>query len=147
VAADQQAQSQRRSLYFLHSANDRNTFLSMFDDASTQECYRREESIVPQQALALSNSRLAHDLARKIARNLSENGDSAPPTGDEEFIRRAFAAILSAHPAAEEVAACSAALAAWRALPEAAGDADPEARSRSNLVRTLFNHNDFVTLR
>ena len=67
-----QADSTRRSLYFFHSNNDRNLFLTTFDDASVKECYRRDQSIVPQQALALTNSRLVHDAARPIAKRLSQ---------------------------------------------------------------------------
>ncbi|KAB2668803.1 MAG: DUF1553 domain-containing protein, partial [Verrucomicrobia bacterium] len=55
VPPDAQADSRRRSLYFQHSNNDRNLFLATFDDATVKECYRREQSIVPQQALALLN--------------------------------------------------------------------------------------------
>ena len=47
--------SRRRSLYFVHSHNDHHRFLEIFDDAGVQECYRREQSIVPQQVLALAN--------------------------------------------------------------------------------------------
>ena len=36
-----------------------------------KECYRREQSIVPQQALALTNSRLVLDAARPIADRLT----------------------------------------------------------------------------
>jgi len=66
VAVEDQAESHRRSIYFYHSNNDRNLFLTAFDDATVQECYRRDESIVPQQALALANSRLSHDIAQQI---------------------------------------------------------------------------------
>jgi hypothetical protein len=37
----------RRSIYFVHSHNDHQKFLSLFDDASVLECYRRSESIIP----------------------------------------------------------------------------------------------------
>ena len=60
------AGSRRRSLYFVHSHNDHHKFLTMFDDASVLECYRRAESIVPQQALALANSQFALAMAEKI---------------------------------------------------------------------------------
>ena len=36
--------SRRRSLYFVHSHNEHQKFLSTFDDASVLECYRRAES-------------------------------------------------------------------------------------------------------
>ena len=35
----------------------------MFDDADIQQCYRRSESIIPQQALALANSRVSLEMA------------------------------------------------------------------------------------
>ena len=70
IPKNQQAQSKRRSLYFFHSNNERNLFLTMFDEALVTECYRREQSIVPQQALALSNSKLVLEAAPKIARRL-----------------------------------------------------------------------------
>ena len=52
VSAADQATSNRRSLYFIHSDKERNPFLTTFDDADVRECYRRDQSIVPQQALA-----------------------------------------------------------------------------------------------
>src|SRR5262249_3545298 len=54
-----QADSRRRSLYFVHSHNDHHKFLMQFDDAGVLECYRRTESIVPQQALTLTNSKFS----------------------------------------------------------------------------------------
>ncbi len=42
----EQAASRRRSLYFFHSNNERNLFLTTFDEAAVKECYRREQSIV-----------------------------------------------------------------------------------------------------
>ncbi|NCF84969.1 MAG: DUF1549 domain-containing protein, partial [Verrucomicrobiaceae bacterium] len=58
VPTNQQASSSRRSLYFFHSNNERNLFLTIFDEARVTDCYRREQSVVPQQALALTNSKL-----------------------------------------------------------------------------------------
>ena len=66
ILAAAQASSQRRSLYFFHSNNARNMFLTTFDEAGVTDCYRREESIVPQQALALTNSTLVQDAAGKL---------------------------------------------------------------------------------
>ena len=40
----------RFSLYFQHANEKQMTFLKLFDMASVNECYRRSESIVPQQA-------------------------------------------------------------------------------------------------
>jgi hypothetical protein len=41
-----------------------------------------------------------------------------------------------------ETAACARALEAWRALPSGTGG-----DARLQLIRSLLNHNDFVTLR
>ena len=65
--AEQDA-SRRRALYFFHSHNEHNKLLGIFDDANVLECYRRTESIVPQQALALWNSKFAHDDGREDQR-------------------------------------------------------------------------------
>src|SRR6476660_402845 len=67
IPPENEADSLRRSLYFFHSNNDRNLFLTTFDAAMVTECYRREQSIVPQQALALTNCRLVLDSAKPIA--------------------------------------------------------------------------------
>lgn len=133
--------SRRRSLYFVHSHNDHHRFLSMFDDASVQECYRRDQSIVPQQALALANSRQALDAAARIAARLE-----SPYTSDAAFIRAAFVTVLASEPNPEELAACREALAAWTAGSKAGGEAAAR-EARVSLVHALLNHNDFVTVR
>src|SRR5207249_1645452 len=50
--------TKRRSLYYRHAAEKQMEFLLIFDAASVNECYRRAESVVPQQALAMANSSL-----------------------------------------------------------------------------------------
>ncbi len=134
--------SRRRSLYFVHSHNDQNRFLSTFDDAAIRECYRRSTSIVPQQALALSNSKLALAMAGKINDGLQQKLGQAT---DAEFIRAAFEAVLAATPTAEELAACAEALRQWRALTPDRPDA--VRRARGHLIHALLNHNDFITIR
>jgi len=62
--------SARRSIYYRYSREDKMEFLTAFDAPAVEECYRRQESIVPQQALALENSAFAWDQARRIARRL-----------------------------------------------------------------------------
>jgi hypothetical protein len=137
VLAPQQANSTRRSLYFFHSNNERNLFLTMFDEALVKDCYRRELSIVPQQALALSNSELALDCAGRIAARLTETS-----ADDRKFVRDAFRLVTGIDPSEDELAAGLHALAAWRKLP----DSDAAA-ARANFAWALINHNDFVTLR
>jgi hypothetical protein len=133
-------QSRRRSLYFFHSHNEEQRFLSVFDNANVLQCYRRTESIVPQQALALANSKLTLDMAARIADHLSDEAKA-----DAEFIRAAFEAVLAARPTAEELAACEQAIQRWRELGRTRPDG--QRRARSNLVHALLNHNDFITIR
>jgi hypothetical protein len=61
----------RRSLYFRYSREDKLRFLTLFDAAGVDECYQREESIVPSQALALTNGDFAWSQARRIARRIA----------------------------------------------------------------------------
>ena len=131
VPPSQQDQSTRRSLYFFHSNNDRNQFLTTFDEALVKDCYRREQSIVPQQALALANSSLSLSCAQKIADRLKVEADLP-------FIVDAFTVMLGIRPNEAEIAACQQALESWRGNPS---------RARSNLIWALINHNDFVVLR
>jgi len=80
-------------------------FLTMFDPSSVEECYRRHETIVPQQALALTNSKMTFDRADEMARILS----AAAGGGDlstADFVNAAFEHILGRTPTeAEQVAA------------------------------------------
>ena len=118
----------RRGIYFLHSRDQKDKFLTMFDDADRLACYRRAESIVPQQALALSNSKLAIEMAGKIAASIS--GD------DAAFAKTAFETILCRTPDPEELDTC-------REFLTALGGKS----ARTRLVQSLLNHNDFVTMR
>jgi mono/diheme cytochrome c family protein len=148
VLPAQQADSKRRSLYFFHSNNERNLFLTTFDEALVTDCYRREQSIVPQQALAMTNSRLVLDVSRPIADRVAKHlAASGRPADDEPFARAAFLLLLAAEPTAKELAACARAVDEWRKLPEAGSGAAATAFARANLVWVLLNHNDFVTVR
>ncbi|MEL6110006.1 MAG: DUF1553 domain-containing protein, partial [Planctomycetota bacterium] len=120
----------RRSLYFLHSRDQRDRFLSMFDDADLMQCYRRSESIVPQQALALVNSKLAIEMATAIAKRL-------PRDSNLTFVNAAFERILCRSPQRDELAEC------LRHFEDS-----PDARqARVQFVLAILNHNDFVTIR
>lgn len=139
IEIGQQDASKRRSLYFFHSAIERNKFLTTFDEADPLDCYRRRESIIPQQALALSNSKLAGTTAEKIAGNLAKS------VSPKDFPREAFTWILGYAPTPNELAACDQAMDRWLALNKMRPDA-PQ-RARAHLVQALLNHNDFVTIR
>ncbi len=151
----------RRSVYFRHAYEKQMRFLTLFDAASPTECYRRSESIIPQQALALSNSALALAQARKLARALCDDDDPRH-AGDDAFSTAAFEQVLIRPPTEAESATCRefltqqrAALSGVRSLTAFEGGAtvdippsdDPTLRARENLVHVLLNHNDFVTVR
>ncbi len=136
--------SKRRSLYFVHSHNEHQKFLSMFDDASVLDCYRRAESIVPQQALALENSPMATVMGEKIARRIAA---ANPTASDNEFIRAAFLTILSVEPSSEELSLAAEGLTRLTAAAKQKNRPNPAAHARTGLIQVLLNHNDFVTVR
>ncbi len=96
------------------------------------DCYRRTESIVPQQALALSNSRFAMEMAGKIAASI-------PADTDADFVKASFERLLGYTPSQAEQTAAVDALAEFRKLAPAT--------ARARLTLALVNHNDFVTVR
>jgi hypothetical protein len=120
----------------------------MFDAANVSECYRRGETIVPQQALALSNSAMVLARAALIASNI-ESGIGVDPGARGEFIASAFERILGRAPSDAELALCAAGLIrlAQAFAAEGKNSARSEARARSALVHVLLNHNDFISIR
>jgi hypothetical protein len=147
----------RRSLYFRHAAEKQMEFLQIFDGAGVTECYRRKESILPQQALALANSDLSLRMARRLARALSiEYGSDA-----SGFVTAAFERVLARFPTEAEQVECLGFLAqgaAWSSPGIAKVDpvsdkeckaaaTDPSLRRGESLVHVLLNHHDFVTIR
>jgi hypothetical protein len=158
----------RRSLYFRHSKEKKVELLDQFDRANAVECYRRSESIVPQQALAIANSALAQTQARVLAKSLAsaiQPGRSASGKAsidEERFIVAAFERILNHPPSSQERDLCLEFLTQQTAMlaepskltrfvsgaklqtPPAA---TPRQRACENLVLVLLNHNDFLTIR
>ncbi len=147
----------RRSLYFRHAYEKQMQMLVVFDAANPTDCYRRSESVIPQQALALANSPLARDQSRRLAKRLSGKAED-----EFEFIELAFRVTLSRSPDPEESSACASflrqqteLLASPSSLETSEGTTktltsasnDPTQRARESLVHVLLNHNDFVTLR
>lgn len=131
----------RRSIYFRHTPDLQMEMLRVFDVASPIECFQRTESIVPQQALALSNSKLSQTMASEIAQQL--------PVAGPQFVSAAFERVLGRGATEAEKKASVQFLVEqeghYRA--EAKPPADPKARARQSLVHVLLNHNDFVTIR
>jgi len=143
VPAGEQAASLRRSLYFFHSNNDRNAFLTAFDEAMVKECYRRDQSIVPQQALALSNAKMIFESASAMV-PLVES-EMTDQKSDTEFVKCCFELLLGFEPASDEIQISIEALRQFQLQAEKS-KSDPRI-ARQRLVWALLNHNDFVTLR
>jgi mono/diheme cytochrome c family protein len=143
VAMADQDNSRRRSLYFFHSNNERNLFLTTFDAPLVTECYRRDQSIVPQQALAMTNGRLVLESSRPIADKIAKSlRPDESKVDDDEFIGGAFMVLLGNSPSEAERIASQDAIDAWRKLPDVSAE-----DAHSYLVWSLLNHNDFITLR
>jgi hypothetical protein len=152
IPEDKGDQVFRRSLYIRNTPNEKNPMLEIFDIADPNACYRRQESIVPHQSLAMMNSGLSKDAARIIADRLPQ---------DEAFINAAFETVLSRkaspaeHERCHEFLQSHANLLQRNAGPTFNGnslallppDSDPMQQARENLVHVLLLHNDFVTVR
>ncbi|HBE66931.1 MAG TPA: hypothetical protein DDW52_02150, partial [Planctomycetaceae bacterium] len=152
----------RRSLYFRHAYEKQMQMLVVFDGAAPTECYRRSESVVPQQALALANSTLAVDQSRRIAAQAWASESSTREPDDESVIKILFERILGRQVNDAELAACKEFLRLQASLLSTAEElqlipsstksqtqpaTSEQQRARENLVHVLINHNDFVTLR
>jgi hypothetical protein len=141
-----QASSRRRSMYFsiYPEGGGHLGLLEFFDAPDPCDCYRRSESIVPQQALVLTNSDFMLDASQSLARRL-------PATDDAAFVVAAFEHLLTRPPTESERETCLAFLKKQGELYQTASanmtPADRVLRARASLVRALFNHNDFVTVR
>ena len=57
----------RRTIYYRYASGESVPLVTMFDAANVTECYRRHETIVPQQALALSNSGMVLTASSEVA--------------------------------------------------------------------------------
>lgn len=136
--------SRRRSLYYTHSFVDHQQFLSTFDDANVLDCYRRVESIVPQQALALENSTFVTDMSGKIMQRLSA---AHPNASDADFIREAYITVLSTEPTSEERATMSDILHRITEMARSRKRPNPEILARTTIIQNLLNLNDFITVR
>jgi hypothetical protein len=151
----------RRSLYFRHAPDLQVEMLQVFDLANPNECFERTESVMPQQALALSNSGLSYSIARMVAGQLGER--LGPNQSDSSnFVKTAFEAIIGRPPSEFELTESSKFLQAQEALymdksklssftaKETATvkpSESPALRAKESLVHALLNHNDFVTIR
>jgi hypothetical protein len=132
----------RRSIYFRHSPDTQMEFLKMFDAPNPAECYTRNESVVPQQALALANSQISQDQARVLAKSIGLGTDPAA------FVKAAFETVLGRLPSTEEQSIGERFLQRQPDLLASLKVSAPAgARARESFVHVLLNHNDFVTIR
>ena len=132
--------STRRSLYFAcyPEAGGQGEFTTVFDAPDATECYRRSCTVMPQQALALTNSKLVHDQSTPLAKRITTGIEAKDGVA---FVKAAFETLLSRAPEEQEKRECLAFLAQQQAV--VGGDA----AARESLVRVLLNHNDFLTIR
>ncbi len=122
---DDEAPKLRRSLYYRHAPEKVMPFLMAFDAAGPTECYRRSTTVVPQQALALVNSRLSARAAEAVAKGLTAKEPN-------EIIPSLYAKLLGRKPSAAETELCHEFL---------------KANTPAALAQALFNHADFSTIR
>jgi hypothetical protein len=140
----------RRTIYYRYASGDNIPLLTMFDAANVTECYRRHETIVPQQALALINSGMVLSRAGDIARVIDgEVGSDPSPLCRRAFVSSAFERILSRVPTEAEQSECISGLGRLATAFESEGTkaVSSEISARSALIHVLINHNDFVTIR
>lgn len=151
--------SKHRSLYLQHAPEKQVELLTLFDAANVTECYQRTESVIPQQALALSNSTLVLGQSRLLAARLTRDAGEQP-AANAAFVKLAFQTVLGRPPADDEQAECerflteqAAPLAEKKLTPFGGAAAPvppaalPHLRAQEGLVHVLMNHNDFVTIR
>jgi hypothetical protein len=138
IPIEQADQVNRRSLYLNHTVDERALFLRVFDSANPDECYRREDSVAPHQALALANSEFMHRMAEETAAKLS----TEVGTEDARFVMTAFEHVLSRSPTSLEQSRCVEFLTSM-----VDGEPVDAAVRRASLLQVLFNHTDFITLR
>ena len=135
----------RRSLYYsVHPESGGKSALGeLFDAPDPLDCYRRVSSIVPQQALALTNSELVHESSVAIVKAWQDSGGGSA----EQFISYLFEQILSRHPTQAEIQVCLSTLQKQQQLATSPDSPEANTRAHESLARILLNHNDFVTIR
>lgn len=149
-----------RSVYFRHTSYDRPAMLELFDSPSADECYRRPQTIVPQQAWGLLCSKMAVTTARQLANQVVSSPLEASAS-DADQVRAVYRHLLCRDPVPAEMDRCLAFLREETSavpsdqvaanVPAGAlqkGPASSAARVRAytELVHVLLNHHDFITI-
>ena len=144
------ATGNRRTIYYRYAREpvDKVAVMLVFDPPNIEECYRRQETVSPQHALMLMNSKMsltgAGEIAAAIERHLT-----AKLNDDDAFVNLAFECVLGRAPSNQELLACQAGLQQIAALPPADAQAEDveTRRARQAIVHVLLNHNDFISIR
>ena len=132
----QALKTHKRSMYYesFPEAGGNSALGKVFDAPSPTECYRRTSTIVPQQALVLTNSKFIHEAVAQLHKQIQATHH---PDSSEQFIKLAFLSILNRTPDTAEYKLAADFL---------QSDGEPTTLEQA-LLRVLFNHNDFVTIR
>jgi Protein of unknown function (DUF1553)/Protein of unknown function (DUF1549)/Planctomycete cytochrome C len=171
IEQDQGLISNRRSIYYSHHGETKMEFLGLFDAASATDCYRRKTSIMPQQALALTNSQLTLQKSRMITKQFwsqieAKNGKNMTPVQKTEtFIQDAFELILSRPVKKKEQVAARKFISGQEQLftqmkshskseqkksvkeKSSQPAIKPEIRALESFIHALFSHDGFITIR
>ncbi len=126
--------SRRRSVYHRHAQETQVEMVQIFDGARPNECYQRERSIKPHQALALANSQVTLDASVALEKRLTAEAGA----DYNAFVAAAFGHILNRAPKGDELRLSTAFL---------QKEGRDSTRLRQHFLGALFNHNDFITLR
>jgi len=134
----QAATTFRRSLYYevFPEAGGATALAEPFDPPDPGECFRRTSTVIPQQALAMSNSTLVHRTSLSTAKTIAPADAS-----DDDLMKRAFLTVLSRPAEPREIVAANRFLVRQREITKT------EQQVRASLLRVLFNHNDYITIR
>ena len=139
----------RRSIYYsVHpEVGGKSPLGELFDAPDALDCYRRTETIIPQQALALTNSDLVHAMSSAILQKWPPVNAEQGTTDIDSFIVSSFERILSRKPTEAERQVCSESIDQQRELLTKENVPEPLLKACESFIRALFNHNDFVTIR
>ncbi|MFM8221422.1 MAG: DUF1553 domain-containing protein, partial [Planctomycetaceae bacterium] len=98
----------RRSLYYSCQPEEdgKSQFSALFDGPEPADCYRRSRTIIPQQALALTNSTLVVEQSQRLAARLSAELSTQGEAGSPAFVVAATQQILARSPTVAELEAC-----------------------------------------
>ncbi|MEI8019069.1 MAG: PSD1 and planctomycete cytochrome C domain-containing protein, partial [Schlesneria sp.] len=100
--------TRRRTLYYScqPEIDGKSSFGTLFDAPEPADCYRRTRSIIPQQALALTNSDLIHELSGELSAGLYQTLSPEHQADPSAFIVAAHEQILGRGPTDSEMTLC-----------------------------------------